>query len=105
MESSNPNNPNTKDITIHNGSMTVSTYTIVKLYENIHVRTDEGLKTLKIEISADFNDIEPIHHEIFFNVLSAKYLGEVSFGDNPFSICYPTKKRKWYQFWREKIFI
>jgi len=35
-------------------------------------------------------------------MMSAKYLGRVSFGDNPFSQCQPIPKRRWYQFWKPK---
>ena len=42
------------------------------------------------------------YHEIFLNVLTSKYLGKVSFGDNPFSECKPMIRRKWWQFWKPK---
>lgn len=75
---------------------------IVRLHETFYVHTQEGPITLTVEISADFADIEKKYHEIFFNVLSAKYMNKASFGDNPFSECRPLVKRKWYQFWKPK---
>jgi hypothetical protein len=60
---------------------------------------------LTVDISADLNTIEEKYHEVFLNVLSAKYLNRVSFGDNPFSKCKPPEKRKWYQFWKYKLII
>jgi hypothetical protein len=40
------------------------------------------------------------YHEIFLNMLTSKYYGKVSFGDNPFSRCVPKKEKRWWQFWR-----
>jgi hypothetical protein len=53
-------------------------------------------------VVADFATIDPKYHEIFFNVLSSKYLNKASFGDNPFSECKPIIKRKWWEFWKSK---
>jgi hypothetical protein len=39
-------------------------------------------------------------HEVFVNMLTSKYLGVASFGDNPFSHCEPTTKKHWWQFWK-----
>ena len=75
---------------------------IVKLRETFYVYTEDGPISLNVEISADFADVEKKYHEIFFNVLSAKYMNKASFGDNPFSECRPLVKRKWYQFWKPK---
>ena len=60
-------------------------------------------KQLKIE--ADFDTIPEKYHEVFLNMLSAKYLDTVSFGDNPFSMCVPPPKKKWWQFWRANVNI
>jgi hypothetical protein len=57
---------------------------------------------LSVEISADFDTIPEEYQEVFLNMMSAKYLSRVSFGDNPFSQCQPAPKRKWYQFWKSK---
>jgi hypothetical protein len=51
---------------------------------------------------ADFATIDKKYHEIFFNVISSKYLNKVAFGDNPFSECKPIVPRKWWQFWKSK---
>ncbi len=63
---------------------------------------DKGTLSLNVDISADFGTIPKEYHEVFLNMVSAKYLGRVSFGDNPFSQCQPAPKRKWYQFWKSK---
>ena len=76
---------------------------LVKTYQTLYLITeDKGTVSLSVEISADFDTIPEEYQEVFLNMMSAKYLGRVSFGDNPFSQCQPTPKRKWYQFWKSK---
>lgn len=75
---------------------------IVKLKEQFIIYTPDGPITLNVDVSADFAEIPEKYHEIFFNVLSSKYLNKVNFGDNPFSECRPVVKRKWWQFWKPK---
>ncbi len=82
--------------------MNIQTCAIVKLNEQFIIYTEDGPVTLTVEVSADFAKIDKKHHEIFFNVLTSKYLNKVSFGDNPFSECRPMVKRKWWQFWKSK---
>ncbi len=57
---------------------------------------------LDIKIEADFDTIPKEYHEVFFNMMTARYYSKASFGDNPFSVCQPKPKRKWYQFWKSK---
>jgi type I restriction-modification system DNA methylase subunit len=45
-------------------------------------------------------DIPEKYHEVFLNIMTAKYSNKVSFGDNPFSQCLPTPKKRWFQFWK-----
>ena len=78
---------------------------VVRLNEEFLVYTESGPISLKTEIEADFSDIPEEYHEVFLNLLTAKYLNKVSFCDNPFSQCKPVVKRKWYQFWKSKYFI
>jgi hypothetical protein len=74
---------------------------LVKTYQTLYLITeDKGTLSLSVEISADFDSIPEEYQEVFLNMMSAKYLGRVSFGDNPFSQCQPTPKRKWWQFWK-----
>jgi hypothetical protein len=76
---------------------------LVKTYQTLYLITeDKGTLSLSVEISADFDTIPEEYQEVFLNMMSAKYLSRVSFGDNPFSQCQPAPKRKWYQFWRSK---
>ena len=82
----------------------IKTSSIVTLNEQFIVYTENGPITLNAEIKADFATIDKQYHEIFFNVLSAKYMNKVSFGENPFSECKPIVERKWWQFWKSKYF-
>lgn len=77
---------------------------IVKLNEQFVVYDIEGPIYLTVDVTADFAEIPEKYHEIFYNILSAKYLNKANFGDNPFSECKPIVKRKWWQFWKSKYF-
>lgn len=91
------------DFHIGNGSyINIQASNVVKLQEQFVIYTEDGPKTLSVDISADFVNIDQKYHEIFFNVLSSKYLNKVAFGDNPFSECKPIVERRWWQFWRSK---
>ena len=79
----------------------VKTSTVVKLQESFVVHTEKGAQTLTVDILADFETIPLQYHEIFLNVMTAKYLNKVSFGDNPFSTCMPIKRKHWWQFWKD----
>jgi hypothetical protein len=57
---------------------------------------------LNVKIEADFNTIPEQYHEVFLNIMTAKYNNKVSFGNNPFSQCLPAPKRRWWQFWKAK---
>jgi hypothetical protein len=76
---------------------------LVNTYQTLYLITeDKGTLSLSVEISADFDSIPEEYQEVFLNMMSAKYLGRVSFGDNPFSQCQPAPKRKWWQIWKSK---
>ncbi len=79
---------------------------VVTLYNNLKLITiGEGAVSLDVKIEADFDSIPEKYHEVFLNMLSAKYLDTVSFGDNPFSMCVPPPKKKWWQFWKTSLNI
>jgi hypothetical protein len=90
------------DINMGTEYLTVKSSTVVKLFEDFEVITENGPINLRVDISADFEKIPEEYYEIFFNVLTSKYSNRVSFGQNPFSECKPVVKRKWYQFWKSK---
>jgi len=74
---------------------------LVNTHETLYLTTpDKGTLSLSVEVSADFDTIPEEYQEVFLNMMSAKYLGRVSFGDNPFSQCQPAPKKRWYQFWK-----
>jgi hypothetical protein len=79
---------------------------VVTLHNNLKLITiGDGAVSLDVKIEADFDSIPEKYHEVFLNMLSAKYLDTVSFGDNPFSMCVPPPKKKWWQFWKTSLNI
>lgn len=91
------------DFHIGNGNyINLQTSSLVKLQEQFILYTEDGPIMLTVDVVADFATIDKKYHEIFFNVLSSKYLNKVAFGDNPFSECRPIVPRKWWQFWKSK---
>jgi hypothetical protein len=91
------------DFHVGNGSyLNLKTSSVVKLQEQFIVYGEDGPISIVVDVSADFAKIDQKYHEIFFNVLSSKYLNKVAYGDNPFSECKPIVMRKWWQFWKTK---
>ncbi len=88
---SNLNFQTTKLITTHN---------TLKL-----ITLSNGTINLDVKIEADFDTVPEQYHEVLLNMMSAKYLDTVSFGDNPFSQCIPPPKKKWWQFWKTSVNI
>ena len=81
-------------------SKIITTHNTLKL-----ITVGDGAIELDVKIEADFDSIPEKYHEVFLNMISAKYLESVSFGDNPFSKCIPAPKKKWWQFWKASINI
>ena len=98
-------NENKSEINLGGGkNMLMSTSKLVTCHELLTlVVNGQGGITLDVKIQADFDTIPEEYHEVFLNMMSAKYLKTTSFGDNPFSQCLPTPKRRWYQFWKAKL--
>jgi hypothetical protein len=87
-------------------NINVRTASIVSVNNSLKLITpNDGAITLDIKIEADFDTIPKKYHEVFLNMVSAKYIDSVSFGDNPFSLCQPPPKKKWYQFWKASVNI
>lgn len=106
MTTINPNNKHIREVQLNNSDfINVRTSKLVELENILYVTHTNGPVKLKVKISADFNEVPEKYHEIFLNVITSKYLGSVSFGENPFSECSPMKKRKWYEFWKEKYYV
>jgi hypothetical protein len=66
----------------------------------VTVNGTEGPIELNVKIEADFNTIPEKHHEVFLNIMTARYYGKVSLEDNLFSRCLPAPKKRWFQFWK-----
>ena len=82
-------------------NLTCKTSHLVSTHNSLRLITiGDGAIELDIKIEADFSSIPDKYQEVFMNMFSAKYLDSVSFGDNPFSLCVPTPKKKWYKFWK-----
>ena len=56
--------------------------------------------SLDVKIQADFDTIPEEYREVFLNMMTSKYCRTASFGNNPFSQCRLTPKKRWYQFWK-----
>jgi hypothetical protein len=87
-------------------NLNVKKASIVSLYNTLKLITPhDGAMSLDVKIEADFDSIPEKYHEVFLNMISAKYLDSVSFGDNPFSMCIPQPKKKWWQIWKASVNI
>jgi len=83
------------------GHLNIQSSQYVETYNSLKLITiTDGAIELNVEIKADFSKIPEKYHEVFLNMFSSKYVGTTSFGDNPFSLCKPAPKRKWYQIWK-----
>jgi len=92
-----------KEIYLGGGNnMIMNTSKLVTCHETLTlVVNGTGGIPLDIKIQADFDTVPEKYHEVFLNMMAAKYMKAVSFGDNPFSQCLPTPKKRWYQFWKK----
>ena len=86
------------EISLGNNYLNIQTSKNVELNEVLSLMTEEGAYDLEVKVIANFETIPERYHEVFINMMTVKYYGKVSFGDNPFSQCLPPKKKKWYQF-------
>jgi ribosomal 50S subunit-recycling heat shock protein len=99
-------NTNSREIILnHQDYLQVKTSKVVTINDVLQVTYNDGPVKLRVNITADFNEVPEMYHEIFLNVMTSRYLGAASFGDNPFSDCRPMKKRKWYEVWKDKYHI
>ena len=90
------------EIYLGNGSnLTIQTSKNVELKETLYLMVENGkFIDLDVNIVANFENIPEQYREVFINMMTTKYYGRVSFGDNPFSKCTPPTRKKWYQFWK-----
>ena len=103
------NNMNRKETEINLGAgnnLEMRSSRLVRTHETLYLTTaDKGTLSLSVEITGDFDSIPEEYQEVFLNMMSAKYLGRVSFGDNPFSQCVPIPKKRWWQFWKKNLVL
>lgn len=91
-----------EEVFLGNGSnLTVKPSMIVTLHETFIVTDKKKPIELHVTVTADFNTIPEKYHEVFLNILSAKYYNKVSFSDNIFSQC-RAEEGKWWQFWKKR---
>ena len=90
------------EIYLGNGNnFTIQTSKNVELRETLSLMTENGKSIdLDVKIMANFENIPDEYHEVLINMMTVKYYGRVSFGDNPFSKCLPPTRKKWYQVWK-----
>ena len=55
---------------------------------------------LDVKIEAVLDSVPEQYHEVFMNMLTAKYADKVSFSENPFSKCNSPYRTKWWEFWK-----
>jgi hypothetical protein len=92
---------NKEEIFLGAGStVNVRTSSNVELRETLQLIDRGQIIHLDVVITTDFKTIPSEYHEVFLNMLTTKYYGKVSFGDNPFSKCLPPKEKKWWRFWK-----
>ena len=80
-----------------------TTYHTSKLYtitNTIALKDKSEWVELSIKVEVDLNQVDEKYHETFVNMLTSKYMGVASFGDNPFIKCIPSGKKHWWQFWK-----
>jgi hypothetical protein len=93
---------NNNEIYLGGGHLNIQSASYVQTYNSLQLITiDDGAIELNVEIKADFSKVPEKYHEVFLNMFSSRYIGTTSFGDNPFSVCKPSPKKKWYQFWKK----
>lgn len=86
--------------------LNIQTAQIVETRNILKLKTgDNDYVNLEVKITADFSTIPEKYQEVFLNIMSARYMDSVSFGDNPFSQCLPPPKKKWWQFWKANLSI
>lgn len=87
-----------KEISLGHGDyLKVKTSKIVEVHDTLNVIDGGSNILLDVEIRVDFNTVPEKYHEVFMNMIAAKYFGKISYGDNPFSACAPNNEKKWWQ--------
>ena len=92
-----------KEMYIGNGnSLTLKSSYIVEAKDQLRLLKEEGKAiTLDVKIQSSFETIPEEYHQIFLQMLSARYGGSINCYSNltPFELP-KLKKKRWYQFWK-----
>jgi hypothetical protein len=92
-----------QEINLGNGNnLEMKSSLTVTTYETLYLDDNGKRVAFEVNISSNFDKLDEKLRESAFNMMSSRYLGIVSYGDNPFSNCQPAPKRRWYQFWKSK---
>ena len=92
---------NMSEVNLGQGSnYLVKTTKPVAMWDSLTVINGSKTLVLDVKIEADFDTIPEEYQEVFLNMMTSRYYGRASCGDNPFSQCQPSPKRKWWQIWR-----
>lgn len=84
--------------------LTMKTSTIIEMRDRLKlmVKNGEGVE-LDVIIKADFDNIPPVYHQLFCQMMTVRYGGIVNIWDNTQPFSKPeVKNKKWYQFWKSK---
>jgi len=83
-------------------TLVVKSSYVVELNDELKLLTsDHSSVNLNVKISANFEKVPDEYHQVFLQMMSARYGGSINCYDNitPFEIPKP-KKKKWYQIFK-----
>ena len=84
----------------HGSNYLVKTSKPVIMWDSLTIFNEGRTVQLDVKVEADLDTIPEEYQEMFVNMMTSKYYGKASFGDNPFSQCVPTKTKRWWQIWK-----
>jgi hypothetical protein len=81
--------------------VSVKSNLIVEIDDNFLLHTEDGGFELKVKIRADLESVPEKYREVFFNMLTTKYLNKTNFSTNPFSSSYKKRKKPFLAFFKD----
>jgi hypothetical protein len=81
--------------------LTVKSSYLVEMRDQLKLLRNDDSITLNVKITANFENLPDEYHQIFLQMMSARYGGTINCYSNitPFQIPKPYDK-KWFQFWK-----
>jgi hypothetical protein len=81
--------------------LTVKSSYLVEMRDQLKLLRNDDSITLNVKITANFENLPDEYHQIFLQMMSARYGGTINCYSNitPFQIPKPHEK-KWFQFWK-----